>query len=114
MAKTKEDPNEAFCCPSRGDGKFKDRWLPSSRVEGVYHCSYCGSIRGADFITMLEDGREVTATDKDYKIYVGDIKFYFFHFSTKQAIVFQEMIVKKNINFKDNIKFYVSPRLLKD
>lgn len=60
--------------PSQFHTTTEDTW----RDDGT--CSYCGSMSKEDFFKAIEDGNELTPTDKNYKIYVNHTKkFYFQH-----------------------------------
>lgn len=54
----------------------QSRWLEDGT------CSYCGSMHPDELFRAIEEGVEITPTDKSYKIYVGSTrKFYFQHLS---------------------------------
>lgn len=59
--------------------------------DGRKYCSYCGSLNSADFLNLAEHTR-VIPTDKDYKAYIGNDKFYFQHLDREQQQRFIEVI----------------------
>ena len=68
-------------CPRRSESPLQvtkppDTWLGDV---GARTCSYCGSFHSDDFFAKVEQGFEVTPTDKNYKTYISDGKFYFQH-----------------------------------
>lgn len=66
-------------CPRHEDHMFPnvvDSWRPDGT------CSFCGSMSPEKLFAAIEAGKEITPTDKSYKIYVdGSQKFYFQHLS---------------------------------
>ena len=62
-------------------------------------CSYCGSLHPDEFFKAIEEGLEITPTDKSYKVYVsGSKKFYFQHLSTDQQKRFIELVNAGQVN----------------
>lgn len=59
-----------------------DKWQNWS---GNSTCSYCGSMHPDDFMIVARLGNiDLGPTDKNYKVYVGNTKFYFQHLSENQ------------------------------
>jgi len=64
-------------CPRRGEGPAgaypgTDTWRREGKVGdvGVHTCSFCGSLRPADFLDLWAPGATVGPTDKSYKLYM--------------------------------------------
>lgn len=77
-------------------------------------CSYCGSMMPEDVFKAIDEGKKITPTDKNYKIYVDDTKkFYFQHFSKEDQDKFIEAHNAKRINFAYPGYFYVIPYFCK-
>lgn len=64
-------------CPRRGEGPSgaypgSDTWRREGKVGDVrvHTCSFCGSLRPADFLDMWAAGATVGPTDKSYKLYM--------------------------------------------
>jgi hypothetical protein len=101
---------EGFECPRRSENPRardvvgQDWWEPDNNT-----CSYCGSMSVNDFFQAINDGQELTPTDKDYKVYVGNKKFYFRHFNEEQSRLFIETLNAKMIKFAAPGYFYVLP-----
>lgn len=73
-------------------------------------CSYCGSLHPDEFFKAIEEGLEITPTDKSYKVYVsGSKKFYFQHLSTDQQKRFIELVNAGQVNMGYPGYFYVLP-----
>lgn len=73
-------------------------------------CSYCGSLHPSEFFKAIEEGLEITPTDKNYKVYVaGNKKFYFKHLSVDQQKQFIELINKGAVNVGYPGYFYTLP-----
>lgn len=113
---------DVFRCPQRGpyvkDSPFQydqkevqDAW----RQDGT--CSYCGSVSGAAFMKFVQDGGEVTPTDKNYKAYchgikpqpVGADKFYFHHLDEHQKHEFIAALNAKTMKVAFPGHFYNLP-----
>lgn len=104
-----------FWCP-RGagpDSPFKSPFDGHAHWREDGTCSYCGSMKPAIFLEMVEDGREVIPTDKDYKVYVrphdNQRKFYFQHFNKPQINKFVNLLNQKKVVFAHPGHFYVKP-----
>lgn len=72
-------------------------------------CSYCGSLHPDEFMKRIEAGDEVGPTDKNYKAYLGDHKFYFQHLSEDQKTRFVELLNQRAIKIGYPRHFYVLP-----
>jgi hypothetical protein len=73
-------------------------------------CSFCGSLKPEIVLEAIEAGKEVTPTDKSYKLYVdGHRKAYFQHFSDEQRTKLIELVNAKKISFAFPGYFYVLP-----
>lgn len=78
-------------------------------------CSYCGSLSEARFFECVEEGMEVTPTDKSYKAYVRGAggsptgKFYFQHLSEDGRNRFVELVNSKKMRLAYPGHFYVMP-----
>lgn len=98
-------------CPRRDDlggAVFKlpeeDHW----REDGT--CSYCGSLAPDEFMRQAEASTELTPTDKNYKVYVGGHrKFYFPHLSVEQMKRFVDLVNAKTLRLAFPGHFYVRP-----
>jgi hypothetical protein len=73
---------DAITCPRRlhesgpwDHERFLDRWTEDGT------CSFCGSMQPAALFRHIERRESITPTDKSYKVYIGNRKFYFQHFS---------------------------------
>jgi hypothetical protein len=62
-----QDGRDSDDSPFKYDGKNIDTWR---KREGHEVCSYCGSVTPQALFDAIENGFEITATDKSYKIYV--------------------------------------------
>lgn len=90
-------PEICHVCPRSGEALnpngFGTYWRPDDNT-----CSYCGSMHPEDFMKALWARKELTPTDKSYKVYVHDKragqKFYFQHLSIPQR---QQMIDLMNL-----------------
>lgn len=90
-------PGGVFKTPETGDGFNSER------------CSYCGSMHPDEFMRLAENGAELVPTDKTYKVYVGDRKFYFQHLSVDQRKRFVELHNAKTFKLAFPGHFYVLP-----
>jgi hypothetical protein len=83
-----------------------DVWRGSGRK-----CSYCGSMDPAIFMQHIEEGGEITPTDKPYKVYVERCgqKFYFEHLSQEQQTRFIELLNQRKLKIAHPGHFYVLP-----
>ena len=73
-------------------------------------CSWCGGLNPDVALNMIENGAIVGPTDKNYKIYVDDMKkVYFQHFENKHKDRFIMMLNDNKINFDSFGGFYVLP-----
>ena len=110
---------EEFICGRRTGGypyakafAGPDYW----RFDGT--CSHCGSLSPDQLFKALEDGCEITPTDKDYKVYIGGekaprvggaAKFYFQHLSDDEKHKFIGILNDGKIKFGHPGNFYVKP-----
>lgn len=97
-------------CPRRinGFGPWeREEGLDSWRKDNT--CSFCGSLKPELVFEAIEQGKEVTPTDKSYKIYIDGGKAYFQHFSGEQQTKLVELVNTKKINFGFPGYFYVLP-----
>lgn len=104
-------------CPRRVEGPRydtlnEDYW----REDGT--CSYCGSCSPDAFLWDIGNGVVIAPTDKDYKVYLGNGKFYFQHFDTAQKHEFIRLYNNHTIKIAgynheegqhDHGDFYVLP-----
>lgn len=104
-----------FTCPRRnelmayqGDRKNEDTWTKRNT------CSYCGSIKPEDFILRINNGEEVSPTDKNYKAYIGDHdKFYYPHLDEHQRMTFIELYNNRVMKVGYPGYFYRTPFFMK-
>lgn len=101
---------EQHLCPRRAEAgpMFKlpehDTWREDET------CSYCGSLSEKAFFALLESGSKLGPTDKNYKVYIGDHrKFYFQHLSPEGQTRLIQMVNDKAIAFGYPGHFYVLP-----
>lgn len=99
--------SEGFTCGRRFD--FLDRGagilgMDSWREDGT--CSYCGSMRPTEFLSLLRKGVWLRPTDKNYKVYLHEgeghaHKFYFQHLEQDEAAMseFFDLWNEDRINF---------------
>jgi hypothetical protein len=79
-------------------------------LNGARWCRYCGSMHPDDFFRAIEEGAEITGTDKNYKVYVSDNrKFYFEHFDTAAQQRFIDLYNAKKLNLEPQFGLYVAP-----
>ncbi len=104
--------NGVHGCPRRSENPAlyagepgNDHWSD----EAIPVCSYCGSINPDLFMRMMEEGKELSPTDKVYKAYVSIGKFYFQHLSTAQMKRFVELYNLKIMKVGFPGHFYVMP-----
>mgnify|MGYP000607288369 CR=1 FL=1 len=105
--------DEKFKCPRRAEvgadiSFYKlpefDEWTSDHK------CSWCGSLHPDVFMTYLKQNKEITPTDKTYKVYLDDHrKFYFQHLSKEQMEDFVNLFNKKQLNIGYPGHFYVTP-----
>ncbi len=88
--------------PFKGSGENLDTWNGGT-------CSYCGSIKPEDLLAAIKEGQTICPTDKNYKVYLGNKKFYFQHFTEDQKREFVELLNAKKIVFDHPGHFYVLP-----
>lgn len=73
-------------------------------------CSYCGSGHPEDFFKAIEEGKKVTPTDKNYKVYTeGYVKYYFQHFTGENKKKLIDLLNAKKVAFDYPGHFYVLP-----
>lgn len=99
-------------CPRRVEGASifnypeTDTWRPDGT------CSYCGSISAERFFQAVEDGVEISPTDKSYKAYVKlpfFAKFYFQHLSDEDKTKFIKLANEHKFNLSVPGYFYTTP-----
>lgn len=74
------------------------------------NCSYCGSLLPDEFMHRARLGTELEPTDKNYKVYLGDgRKFYFQHLSEAQKQEFFQLFSAKKLTVGHPGHFYVLP-----
>lgn len=102
--------SETQVCPRRAETigastvfniPVEDTWIQD-------RCSYCGSLRPALALERIAAGAEVTPTDKSYKMYLGNDKAYFQHFSREQAEEFIRLYNAHEMKILGG-DFYVKP-----
>lgn len=100
-----------FACPRR-----VDEWGPWDHEAVVdtwredRTCSFCGSLEPSDFLEAARGGAELTPTDKNYKVYVGERrKFYFQHLDAAGRVEFVELLNSQKLNLRYPGHFYVLP-----
>ena len=100
------EAQEKMVCPRR--------WLPAEsdkpdawREDNT--CSFCGSLHPDEFLRRVEAGEVLTPTDKSYKVYLGQSKFYFQHFTSNQKQRFIELLNQQRVQFAEPGHFYVLP-----
>ena len=97
-------------CPRRDENPMVDESFPAPdewRSDG--RCSYCGSMSPEEFLRRVELGEPVTPTDKNYKAYLGNGKFYFQHFSEEQCKRLIALVNAKQVKFECPGYFYRLP-----
>ena len=111
-----------FMCGRRTEG-YPSRIFPGPdywRFDGT--CNYCGSISPGQLFKAIEDGCEITPTDKNYKVYIegenaprvrGVDKFYFQHLSDDEKKEFISLLNGGKIKFGYPGHFYVMPFFIK-
>ena|SRR5215469_8204438 len=114
------DIDALHTCPRRiedfryrpsADAANADTWSLGP-YKGV--CSYCGSITPEALFKAIEEGAEVTPTDKSYKIYIeGNRKFYFQHLSEEDRDRFIQLHNDHKIKLAHPGYFYVKPYFCK-
>ena len=95
-------PGTPFQAPFDGEMTWEERG--SERV-----CSYCGGLHPEDALRLLADGVSASPTDKNYKLYIGNHKFYFQHMSSEQQDTFIKLHNDKKMNLAFPGRFYVTP-----
>lgn len=107
--------SETFKCERRrengvyeSNGPFKlpldDHWRPDGT------CSYCGSMKPEALFAAITEGKEITPTDKNYKIYVAGIKkFYFQHLSGEEQKAFYKLYKDGKLKMEYPGHFYNPP-----
>lgn len=99
-----------FRCPRQDEGPFN--YDVASTWRDDHTCSYCGSLSEAEFFRRLEQGEQITPTDKGYKAYIGTDfrrKFYFQHLSPGGKLKFIELLNQRKLNIGPPGYFYVLP-----
>lgn len=88
--------------------KHADFWINDSLM-GIT-CCYCGSISPEEFFKLVQEGKEVTPTDKGYKAYIdGDKKFYFQHLTLEDRQTFIDLYNSKKMRLAHPGHFYTRP-----
>jgi hypothetical protein len=72
-------------------------------------CPFCGSLTGDAFMVRVRAGERLGPTDKSYKVYLDDAKFYFQHLSEDQRREFFELYRDGKLNVGYPGRFYVLP-----
>jgi len=87
-----------FNCPRRVQdhrcdkpGLLNDYWSSRYDKDGYLCCSYDGSLHPDKFMELIEAGTSIGVTDKNYKAYIGNHKFYYQHLSEEQKKKFVEL-----------------------
>lgn len=87
--------------------RHMDRW--AGPVNGRT-CSFCGSLHPDDFMRLAKDGTPLDPTDKNYKVYAGGSrKFYFQHLSEDQRVEFFRAHMAGEFRVGPPGRFYVLP-----
>lgn len=101
--------SERVTCPRRMTelGPWKreeglDRWENGT-------CSFCGSIFPGTFMAAATGGSQLAPTDKNYKVYVGDRKFYFQHLDEEKQRLFVDLLNGGRLSIDYPGYFYVLP-----
>ncbi|WP_291378898.1 hypothetical protein [Demequina sp.] len=79
-------------------------------------CTYCGSLPPDDFMRLVRDGAVLSATHKNYKVYVTApvrAKFYFQHLSEAQRREFFELYTAHHLQFEEGVGFSPLPFFIK-
>lgn len=93
-------PDSPYKAPFNGEATWRDSGT----------CSYCGSISPDAFFAAIEAGEELTPTDKNYKVYVGHRrKFYFQHLSDDEMNRFIDLHNARKLKLAYPGYFYVRP-----
>lgn len=96
-------------CPRRDEvpalpfQENEDQW----RENGT--CSFCGSMCPGTFMDDIKAGAELGPTDKSYKVYMPNGKFYFQHLSPEQQQEFVQLLNTKQLKIGMPGHFYVLP-----
>lgn len=98
-------PEQLFQCGRGRSTVAKDYWRENNT------CSYCGGMSPEALFANIEAGVEAVPTDKNYKIYVGQWKFYFQHLDEPGMLKFIDLYNNGKINMPD--RFYVMPFFMK-
>jgi hypothetical protein len=103
------DTSKLHRCPRRLEGgpgvqlRDMDVWTTDNK------CQYCGSIHPNDFMTRVALGEQLVPTDKNYKAYLGNDKFYFQHLSTEQQAELIRLVNEGQVVFGVPGYFYRLP-----
>ncbi len=104
-----------FACPRRTE-EFGP-WDHSAAIDTWREdrtCSFCGSLAPETFMRLAGEGTDLTPTDKNYKVYVGQRqKFYFQHLAEDQHRAFVDLLNAKKLNIGYPGHFYVLPFFVK-
>lgn len=83
-------------------------------------CSYCGSLSPTALFDAITKGVMISPTAKNYKIYVGERKFYFQHFLNDDGKQNKELCMRfialyndKSMKLNYPGHFYVKPFFMK-
>lgn len=96
--------------PLRHSGTDLDTWQKWPGEADRLYCTYCGSMPPEVMFEAVEAGEKVIPTDKNYKIYVGDHrKFYFQHLDEAMKMRFILLLNDGRINFGEPGYFYRLP-----
>ncbi len=76
-------------------------------------CNYCGSLTQEEFFKAIEAGAVLGPTDKNYKVYVNDVKkFYFQHLDDAGQRRFCELLNARKLKLGFPRYFYATPFFL--
>lgn len=96
-------------CPRRMNEDGPWEHSPNLDFWKDWVCSFCGSLHPEAALRRIEEGALVAPTDKPYKMYVGDAKFYFQHFTSEDCDRFITLYNAKRMNLAAPGYFYVLP-----
>lgn len=71
-----------------------DGWGPHHMNASLRSCTFCGSLHPDEFMARIkvdEPKSKLNFSDKAYKTYVGDLKFYWEHLSEEQMREFVQL-----------------------
>ncbi len=100
-------------CPRRSEAPYQITEPPDSWDNQDGTCSYCGSISPAEMFRRVEAGVKVEPTDKNYKIYIGQNKFYLQHLTVEERHKFIKLYNDKVMQMAYPGYFYRLPFFMK-